>query len=53
MKKKLRKLTVSRETVHSLQGHALEDALGAGTGPRDTWCDVCTEATNYCTVCVC
>jgi hypothetical protein len=53
MKKKLRKLTISRETVQNLEGPALQDAIGAATGPRDTWCAVCTEATNFCSVCVC
>ena len=53
MKKKLRKLTISRETVQHLEGESLQDAVGAATGPQNTWCDVCTEATRYCTLCVC
>lgn len=52
-KKKMRKLTISRETVRHLKDEALQDVAAAATGPANTWCDVCTEATRYCTLCAC
>ena len=47
MKKKMTKLTLSRETVRTLEGEALVE-VAAAVSLRE-----CSEATKPCTLCAC
>jgi hypothetical protein len=53
MKKTLRRLTLSRETLRSLEDSTLNQVGGGASAPRDTCPDLCDPVVSAGPTCLC